>query len=158
MNWYVLYTSSRAEKQVEKYLKADGIEVYLPLHLTPRRWSDRVKMVEVPLFSSYIFVKTTDEVLHKLLKVSGISRIVFYNGQPATVREKEIQDIKDFLENASGKECEFVLNDEVQIASGPMKDVKGTVKKATKEHLILYLGQIGVTVQVKLNQTIKKTI
>ena len=155
MNWYVLYTSSRAEKQVEKYLKADGIEVYLPLHLTPRRWSDRVKMVEVPLFSSYIFVKTTDEVLHTLLKISGISRIVFYNGQPAVVREKEILSIKNFLEKASGKECEFVLNDEVQITSGLMKDVKGKVKKATKEHLILYLDQIGVTVQIKLNQAIK---
>ncbi len=156
MNWYVLYTSSRAEKQVEKHLIADGIEVYLPLHLSPRRWSDRIKMVEVPLFSSYIFVKTTDEVLRNLLRYSGISRIVFYNGQPAIVREKEIQDIKNFLENASGKECEFILNEEVQIASGPLKDVKGTVKKATKEHLILYLKQIGVTVQIKLNQAIKK--
>lgn len=157
MNWYVLYTSSRAEKQVEKQLRADGIEVYLPLHLTPRRWSDRVKMVEVPLFSSYIFVKTTDEVLRNLLKINGISRIVYYNGQPAIVREIEIQNIKGFLEKASGKECEFVVNEEVQIASGPMKDVKGKVKKATKEHLILYLEQIGVTVQIKLNQTVKKT-
>lgn len=155
MNWYVLYTSSRAEKQVEKYLKADGIEVYLPLHLTPRKWSDRVKMVEVPLFSSYIFVKTTNNMLHNLLKISGISRIVFYNGQPAIVREKEIQSIKFFLENASGKECEFVLNDEVRIASGPMKDLKGKVKKTTKEHLILYLDQIGVTVQIKQNQAVK---
>lgn len=156
MNWYVLYTSSRAEKKVEKQLRADGIEVYLPLHLTPRRWSDRVMMVEVPLFSSYIFVKTTDEVLRYLLKINGISRIVFYNGQPAIVREIEVQNIKEFLQKASGKVCEFVVNEEVQIASGPMKDVKGKLKKATKEHLILYLEQIGVTIQIKLNQAVKK--
>jgi transcription antitermination factor NusG len=156
MNWYVLYTASRAEKQIEKHLRAEGIEVYLPLHLTPRRWSDRVKMVEVPLFSSYIFVRTTDDILRNLLRITGISRIVFYNGKPAIVRDKEIVDIKYFLENARGKECEFVVNDEVQIASGPMKEVLGKVTKTSKDNLILYLGQIGVTVQIKQNQVIKK--
>jgi len=62
MNWYLLYTASRAEKQVEQRIKLEGVEVFLPMHLTPRKWSDRVKMVEVPLFSSYIFVRTIDEV------------------------------------------------------------------------------------------------
>ena len=156
MNWYVLYTASRAEKQVEKHLIADGIEVFLPLHLSPRRWSDRVKMVEVPLFSSYIFVKTSNEILYSLLKMSGISRIVFYNGQPAIVREKEITAIKDFLEKAKGKECEFVVNEVVQIASGPMKDVNGKVKKMTKDYLILQLEQIGITVKIKSMQVVKK--
>ena len=156
MKWYVLYTASRAEKQVEKHIKADGIEVFLPLHLSPRRWSDRVKMVEVPLFSSYIFVKTTDEVLRSLVKFSGVSRIVYYNGQPAIIRDKEIESIKEFLEKAKGKECEFLINDEVQIATGPLKDVKGKVQKTSNEYLILQLEQIGSTVKIKLNQVIKK--
>jgi transcription antitermination factor NusG len=155
MNWYVLYTAARAEKQVEQHLKADGIEVYLPLHLSPRRWSDRVKMIEVPLFSSYIFVRTTDEILRMLPKRAGISRIVFYNGQPAVVRPKEIESIKEFLVKANGKECEFVVNDEVHIAAGPMKDVKGKVRKMSGVYLILQLEQIGVNVKIKLNQVLK---
>lgn len=156
MKWYVLYTASRAEKQVEQRLKAEGIEVYLPLHLTPRRWSDRIKMVEVPLFSSYIFVKTVDETLRKLLKIPGISRIVYYNGQPAVVKQTEIAVIKEFLAQAMGRECEFLINDEVLIASGLMKDVKGKVKKSTKEYLILDLEQIGVTVKIKTDQVLKQ--
>ena len=156
MNWYVLYTASRAEKQVEQRLKGEGIEVYLPLHMTPRRWSDRIKMVEVPLFSSYIFVKTVDDTLRKLLKIPGISRIVYYNGQPAIVKETELVVIKEFLAQAMGHECEFLINDEVQIASGLMKDVKGKVKKSTKEYLILDLEQIGVTVRIKTDQVLKK--
>jgi len=111
VSWYVLYTASRAEIQVEKRLKVREIETFLPLHLTPRRWSDRIKMVEVPLFNSYIFVKTSDEVLRELTKVPGISRIVYYNRQPAVVREIEIEAIKNFLANAKGKECEFVENE-----------------------------------------------
>ena len=155
MNWYILYTVSRAEKQVDKRLNMDGIETYLPLHLTPRKWSDRVKMVEVPLFSSYIFVHTTDEVLRTLPKMTGISRIVFYNGQPAIIKEKEIENIKEFLVKAYGKECEFVVNDEVHIIAGPMKDVKGKVLKMKGEYLILQLEQIGINVKIKLNQVLR---
>lgn len=155
MNWYVLYTAARAEKQVEQQLKADGIEVYLPLHLSPRRWSDRVKMIEVPLFSSYIFVRTTDQILRMLPKMTGISRIVFYNGQPAVVKDKEIVSIKEFLINANGKECEFVIDDEVHIIAGPMKDVKGKIRKMTGDYLILELEQLGIHVKIKLNQVLK---
>ena len=156
MNWYVLYTSSRAEKQVEQRLKAEGVETYLPLHLSPRRWSDRVKMVEVPFISSYIFVRTTDEKLRTLTRVTGVSRIVYYVGQPAVVKPDEIEAIREFLESAKGKECEFIENEEVMIASGPMKDVKGKVKKKTKDYIILYLEQIGITVKVRLDQVLKK--
>ena len=48
-NWYVLYTAPRAEKQVKQRLDAQGIKSWLPLHKTPRVWSDRVKIVEIPL-------------------------------------------------------------------------------------------------------------
>lgn len=156
MSWYVLYTASRAEKQVEERLITQGVETYLPLHLTPRHWSDRIKMVEVPLFSSYIFVNTSDEVLRGLIKVPGISRIVFYNRQPAVVRDHEIEAIKDFLGNAKGKECEFVDNDEVLISAGPLKDVKGKIKKTSGDHLFLTLEQIGITVKIKTEQVVRR--
>lgn len=55
-NWYVLYTFPRAEKQVKERLEREGIDCWLPLHRSPRVWSDRVKLVDVPLFNSYIFV------------------------------------------------------------------------------------------------------
>jgi len=152
----VLYTASRAEKQVEERLIAQGVETYLPLHLTPRHWSDRIKMVEVPLFSSYIFVNTSDEVLRGLIKVPGISRIVFYNRQPAVVRDNEIEAIKDFLGNAKGKECEFVDNDEVLISVGPLKDVKGKIKKTSGDYLFLTLEQIGITVKIKTEQVVRR--
>ena len=46
-NWNVLYTAPRAEKQVKERIAALGVECFLPLHRTPRVWSDRVKIVEV---------------------------------------------------------------------------------------------------------------
>jgi len=156
MNWYVLYTTAKAEKQVEIRLKARDIETYLPLHLCPRKWSDRVKMVEMPLFPSYIFVKTTDEQLRTLYQINGVARIVYYNGSPAIVRQKEIDAMRTFVEKAREKSCTFLSDDEVKVVCGPLKNVQGKVIKAGKDKLILFVEQIGVTVCVQLNQVVKK--
>lgn len=148
MNWYVLYTAPRAEKQVQGRIDALGVECWLPLHRTPRVWSDRVKVVEIPLFSSYVFVRCSDAELRDLIRVYGVSRIVYYNGKPAVVRQKEIDAIREFLERAS----EHVLcpGDEVEILCGAMKHVSGKVRNIKKNHLVLYLEQLGATVCVKL--------
>jgi transcription antitermination factor NusG len=156
MEWYVLYTTARAEKQVELKLQAEGVETYLPLHKCPRKWSDRVKMVEMPLFSSYIFVHTTDEKLRTLIRVSGVARIVYYNGKPAVMRPKEIEAIREFVQKAAERECEFGLSEEVLVACGPLKDISGKIKKIGRKYLILHIEQMGITVCVKQNQVIRK--
>ena len=147
-NWYVLYTAPRAEKQVKERIDRLEVECWLPLHRTPRVWSDRVKIVEIPLFSSYIFVRCTDTVLHDLLKVYGVIRIVFYNQKPAVVRQVEVDAIREFLEQAA--EHELCPGEEVEILIGAMKHVSGKVKKVKKNHLMLYIEQLGATVCVKL--------
>ena len=156
MEWYVLYTTARAEKHVELKLQAEGVETYLPLHKCPRKWSDRVKMVEMPLFSSYIFVNTTDEKLRTLIRVNGVARIVYYNGKPAVMRPKEIEAIREFVQKAAERECEFGLSEEVLVACGPLKDISGKIKKIGRKYLILHIEQMGITVCVKQNQVIRK--
>jgi transcription antitermination factor NusG len=152
LNWYVLYTSPRAEKQVRDRITTHAIEVWLPLHQAPRVWSDRVKIVEIPLFNSYIFVKCKEHELHDLLKIYGVSRIVFYDGKPAVIRQREIDAIKDFLEQAANHT--ILVGDEVKILSGSMKNISGKVKKIKKKYLFIYLEQMGVTAQVDLSEVI----
>jgi transcription antitermination factor NusG len=55
--WYIWYTQPRAEKQLQKRLAGEGIEVFLPLRKELHQWSDRKKWVEVPLFRGYLFTK-----------------------------------------------------------------------------------------------------
>src|SRR5690606_18173763 len=98
----VLYTAPKAEKQVALRLQSLGEEVFLPIHMTPRKWSDRIKMVEMPLFPSYIFVKTERHRLYDIYRERGVSRIIYYRAQPAELRESEIQAIRTFLEKAKG--------------------------------------------------------
>ena len=149
-HWNVLSTAPRAEKQVKERIEALGVECFLPLHRTPRVWSDRVKIVEVPLFNSYIFVRCPDDVLRDLLRVYGVVRIVFYNKKPAIVRQKEIDAIQEFLDQAA--EHALCPGEEVEILAGAMKHVSGKVKKIKKNHLLLYLEQLGATVCVKLDE------
>lgn len=156
--WYVLYTMSHAEKQVEQRLKTLPVEIFLPLHLSPRKWSDRIKLVEMPIFPSYIFVKTTDSKLRSLLLVQGVSRIVFYDGKPAILRDSEIVQIKAFLEKAQKRNVIFHSDEDVLIACGPFRDLSGTIKKISKKQIVLRLEQLGIWVSVSPDQILKKQV
>lgn len=148
--WYAIYTSPRAEKQVKARLDAMGVINWLPLHSTPRVWSDRVKIVEVPLFNSYLFVCCKETELRDLLKVYGVCRIVYHSGKPAIIREKEIIAIKEFLEKAAHHT--LCAGEEVEILCGPLKNISGKIKKIKKNYLVLHLEQLEATICVKLDE------
>lgn len=148
--WYVLYTAPRAEKQVESRIQGMGVICWLPLHKSPRAWSDRVKIVDIPLFPSYIFVKCAETDLYKLLRIPGVSRIVYYNGKPAVVREKELDSIRTFLEEAANHP--LMEGEEAEIVCGVMKHVSGKIRRIRKKYLLLYLAQLGAHVCVSLEK------
>jgi transcription antitermination factor NusG len=146
INWHALYTSPRAEKRVKEQLEQHGIECYLPLHRSPRVWSDRVKMVDMPLFNSYIFIKCKASEILRMNKIYGVVRVVFYDGKPAIIRQQEIDAIRMFIEEASGKV--LCTGDEVEILTGSMKNISGTIVKIKKKYLLLHIKQLGATVCV----------
>ena len=153
-NWYALYTKPRAEKKVDERLQAMGITSYLPLHRMPCIWSDRVKLVDKPLFHSYIFVQCSEPELFSCLHIYGVMRIVFYSGRPAVIRRKEIDAIRSFLEQAANRE--LCVGEEVEILSGALKRVSGKIQKIKKKYLLLSIEQIGATVCVDLSNVAHK--
>ena len=81
---------------------------------------------------------------------------MYYNGKPAVMRPKEIEAIREFVQKAAERECEFGLSEEVLVACGPLKDISGKIKKIGRKYLILHIEQMGITVCVKQNQVIRK--
>ena len=146
--WFALYTTPRSEKRVKEKLEMNGYESYLPLHSSPRVWSDRVKIVDIPLFNSYIFVKCKDSDILSLIRMKGVVRVVFYDGKPAIIRQKEIDAIKIFIEAAKGKS--LCTGDEVEILTGSMKKKSGRIIKMKKKYLVLRLEQLAATVCIKI--------
>lgn len=145
-SWYALYTTPRAEKQVKEKLDANGVTCYLPLHRTPRVWTDRVKMVDMPLLSSYIFVYCKPTEILLMNRVKGVVRVVFYDGKPAVIRPEEIDAIRLFLQEAEGKP--LCTGEEVEILAGSLKSQLGTIIRIKKKYLVLRIDSIAANVIV----------
>ncbi|MBC8757698.1 UpxY family transcription antiterminator [Kordia sp. YSTF-M3] len=95
IGWHVLYVKSRWEKKVYESLKEISLESFLPQIKTVRQWSDRKKLVLMPLFPSYVFVNiNTSLEFHKATSVYGACAFIRFGKDYAVVPEKEINQIK----------------------------------------------------------------
>lgn len=148
--WFVVYTRPRWEKKVHTLLMAKGIESYCPLNKVRRKWSDRIKVVEEPLFKSYVFVKVNEEGRTPVRMTDGVVNFVYWNGKPAIVKEKEIHIIKSFLDEypqVTIVRIDLKPNDRVVISAGPFMDKEGKileVKNKVARVIIESLGSVLV--------------
>ncbi|MES1159526.1 MAG: UpxY family transcription antiterminator, partial [Bacteroidota bacterium] len=95
--WYAVYTKPRWEKKVYALLTEKGMEAYCPLNKVKKKWSDRVKWVDEPLFKSYVFVSIPEDEQTAVRMVSGVVNFVYWLGKPAVIKDKEIALIRSFL-------------------------------------------------------------
>ena len=144
--WYAIYTRPRWEKKVNLLLKEKGVEVYCPLNKIKRRWSDRLKTIEEPLFKSYVFVKVGDGEKTAVRMTTGVINFVYWNKKPAIVRDKEIQTIKRFLdehENIHVYPKELKLNERVRITSGSLMDQEGRIMDVRHKIVKVAIDSLG---------------
>jgi transcription antitermination factor NusG len=144
--WYAIYTRPRWEKKVNNLLLQKGIESYCPLNKVRRKWSDRVKTIEEPLFKSYVFVKITDEERTNVRMTNGVVNFVYWNGKPANIKDKEIVTIKRFLdehENVEVVKMELNAGDTVQVIAGPMMDKEGKVLEVKNKTVKVCIDSLG---------------
>jgi len=128
--WYAVYTRPRWEKKVYGLLLAKGVETYCPLNRVQKKWSDRLKWVEEPLFKSYLFVKVTDEEMATVRLVTGVANFVYWLGRPAVIRDSEIRAIKKFLNdytNVLVEPIDLHPNEKVRIQSGLLMDKEARI-------------------------------
>ena len=154
MPWFVIYTNPKAEKKVAQQLSGMGIEVYCPTVTKIRQWSDRRQKVEVPLFSSYVFVNIDEKKRDQVFTVKGAVRYLFWLGKPAIVKDVEIDEIKKWL-NTQNVEIELErLNegDEVEIKDGQFKGHSGIVQQVDKNYLRLIIKSLGCVLIIKPHQ------
>lgn len=92
--WVAVYTNPRAEKKVYSRLVDRGFEAFLPLIKERRKWSDRYKIVEIPLFSSYVFAKICLTDVAPLRETLGVSFLVSFLGVVETIPEQQIDAVR----------------------------------------------------------------
>jgi transcription antitermination factor NusG len=151
MPWFVLYTKSRQEKKVAFQLEKMGITVYCPLVTQIHQWSDRKKKVEVPLISSYVFVKLKEKDRERVFGVPGIVRYVYWLQKPAIVRDDEIAIMKEWLsvETGAAKVESLRCGDRMRISSGVFEGEEGVVEEVNKSRVQLLLVDLGMKITLK---------
>jgi transcription antitermination factor NusG len=146
LKWYAIYTKPRWEKKVHNLLTQKGIQSYCPLNKVRRRWSDRIKLVEEPLFKSYVFVNIEENGRTEVRMTDGVINFVYWNGKPAIVKDKEIEAIRRFLneyENVELVKLDLKLNDPVIIAAGPLMDKEGKVIEVKNKVARVQIDSLG---------------
>jgi transcription antitermination factor NusG len=158
--WYVVYTKPRWEKKVYRLFEERRIEAYCPLNRVRKKWSDRVKWVEEPLFKSYVFVNVAEEELTEIRLVNGVVNFVYWLGKPAVVKEKEIEVIRKFLNEYSDirvEPVELKKDTKVTIRKGALMDKEAKVMKILNNRVQVVIESIGfalVAVVDKSNITV----
>jgi transcription antitermination factor NusG len=144
--WLAVYTRPRWEKKVHQLLTSKGLESYCPLNKVKRKWSDRIKTVEEPLFKSYVFVKVSDEDRSAVRMTAGAINFVYWQGKPALIREKEIATIKRFLdeyENVEVQSMNLQPDQRVKITTGPLMDQEGKILSLRHKTVKVAIDSLG---------------
>ncbi|PJZ59941.1 UpxY family transcription antiterminator [Leptospira adleri] len=156
--WYALYTNPRAEKKLKKLFQERKIECFLPLLSKRKKWSDRWKIVEEPMYPSYIFVKISFfEERIKVLQLPGAHHFVFYAGKPYVIPDEDIQLVRTFLETFPDKiqvEIQEKLSpgQKVLIKEGPFAGYNAEIiQRKNQEQIIVKFPGMNLMTSVTLD-------
>lgn len=129
--WFALQVRTRHETAIAGFLEAKGYEQFVPLYKCRKRWSDRVKVTEAPLFPGYLFCRFDPQYRLPVLKTPGVIQVVGYNRIPAPIDDNELHAIQTLI--ASGLPAQpwpfLAVGDHIRIESGSLRGLDGIVVK-----------------------------
>jgi len=152
--WFAIRVKSNHEKSVCTHLAMRGFEVFLPVCRTRNRWADRYKLVEIPLFTGYVFARLDRTHPHAVLSTPGVLQIVGSGRQPEPVLEGEIAAIRRAVDaNCQLRECDFfVKGQRATVMSGALSGLEGTIVNLKQEsRLVLSISLLQRSVSLEID-------
>jgi transcription antitermination factor NusG len=151
--WFALRVKPNFEKPVAATLRGKGLEEFLPLQRTRRQWSDRVKVMDLPLFPGYLFCRLNLEDRMPLVTTPGFLYIVGIGRNPEPVDESEILAIQSLLRSGLPVTPwpSLVVGQKVQLKHGPLRGLVGVLTKIANQHrmyVAVTLLKRSISVQV----------
>jgi transcription antitermination factor NusG len=155
MPWYAVHVQSRFEAVASATLRAKGYEEFLPLYRSVRRWSDRRKQLDLPLFPGYLFCRFDADRMLPILTTPGVVRILSAGKKPIPVAEDEIASVRRIL--ASGYPAQpwpfLAIGSKVYLNGGPLAGLHGIVTSTDKNYrLVVSVGILQRSVAVEIDR------
>jgi transcription antitermination factor NusG len=152
-SWYALQIQSKLGAVASATLRGKGYEEFFPLYRSRRRWSDRVKELELPLFPGYLFCRFDVADRLPILITPGVIGIVGFGKIPVAIEEGEIEAIRRVLETGIATEpWKYIPSGQrVRVERGALAGLEGVFIETRKDHRLLLsvtLLQRSVAVQI----------
>ena len=151
--WYAAYVTARHEKQVALQLERLGIEYFLPLYRSVRRWKDRRKELQLPLFPSYIFVNIAMKDRLRVQRVASVVQFVSFDGKPAALPEKDVETLRQACGGNGIEPHPFLaIGRRVRVHSGAMSGIEGILlRKKDKLRVVITIELIQRSVAMEVD-------
>lgn len=153
-SWYAVHVKPRSELSVARHLDAKGYEQFVPLYRSRRRWADRVKELEQPLFPQYVFCRTTINASGRIVSTLGVIRLVGVGNMPIAIDDHEIEALQVIVKTRLRAEPWPYLHvgQRVELATGPLKGVQGVLTRfANRDRLIVSISLLQRSVSVEVS-------
>ena len=156
LHWYALHTRARHEKAVERRLRDQGMETFVPTTIQVHRWSDRKKKVEVPLFSCYVFLRCalSAEDRTRVYQVESVHGFVGMRGASLPIPDDQVESIQKVLsQTAPWRSHPFLkVGQRVRVRGGAMDGVEGVFLSENGDHsLIISIDAIQRSMAVRID-------
>ena len=149
--WYAVYTAPRAEKKVSERFSQEEIEHYLPIQTVKRRWSDRIKEVQVPVVNGYIFVRIPTTDFTKVTRVYGALAFIKEQGLPVAIPDIQLDRLRFMVEH-SEEPVEYTQEnyehgESIRICKGPLEGMMGElIEMKGKSKVLIRLERFGCAI------------
>jgi transcription antitermination factor NusG len=155
-HWYALQTRVHRERVVEQRLQERGVPTFLPTITEVRRWSDRKKKIEFPLFASYLFVKLSPTKVDRLrvLCVDGVFQFVGTRGEATPIPEEQIDGVRALVngELKWSSHPFLKIGQRVRIRSGALQGIEGIlVSRSGESTLVISVDAIQRSMAVRID-------
>lgn len=161
VNWFALYVKSRQERLVSERLRDMGYEEFVPFRKTRRKWSDRTKVVEEPLFPGYVFCNFDAGNRLPILQTPGVVVIIGNGRDLAPVAEHEIESLRTVVNSGCViQDAAWIkAGESVEITEGPLMGVRGVLlRNKGVDRLVVSVALLERAVSVEVDRTAVRPI
>ncbi|MGA7108628.1 MAG: UpxY family transcription antiterminator [Terracidiphilus sp.] len=153
-SWWAIYTRHQHEKAVAQVLETKGFEVFLPLYDSVRRWKDRSKLLSLPLFPCYVFLRGGISRRLHVLTTPGVHTILYNGERIAIIPNEEMEAVRKAINSPSKVEPHPFLRcgEAVRVIRGSLEGVQGVlVRKKSFYRLVLSVEMLAQSVSVEID-------